>query len=82
MRYVMFDLDFQSQRLRSQYLIYLLEFRDIDLVLIDTKHTVLRYILPEIYHFKCVTSCSTLNVKVKSQGHDIDIYFLNSATLI
>ena len=63
-----------GSKVKVTILIYLFEFRDIDLVLIDTKHTFLRYILPEIYHFECVTSCSTLNVKVISQDHDIDIY--------
>ena len=64
---------FSKSKVEVTILIYLFEFRDIDLVLIDTKHTFLRYILPEIYHFECVTSCLTLNVKIKSQGHDIDI---------
>ena len=65
---------FSKSKVKVTIVIYLFEFRDIDLVLIDTKHTFLRYILPEIYHFECVTSCFTLNVKVKRQGHDIDIY--------
>ena len=139
MRYVLFDLEFQNQRSRSRYWyiffwiqrhrystyrhqtqvstifttiniilnvlrrltlhfkvkgqghdidIYLFEFRDIDLVPIDTKHKFLRYILPEIsywmrfydiyyqrYHIECVMSCLTLNFKVKDQGHNHETYF-------
>ena len=65
---------FSKSKVKVTILIYLFEFRDIDFVLIDTKHTFQRYILSKIYHFESVTSCLTLNVKVKSQGHDIDIY--------
>ena len=51
MRYVMFDLECQSKKSRSRYWYIFFEFRDIDLVLIDTKHKFLRYILPEISYW-------------------------------
>ena len=42
MRYVMFDLEFQGHRSKSQYWhIYFFEFQDINLVGIDTKITFL-----------------------------------------
>ena len=41
-------LDFKVKGQGHDIEIYLFKFRDIDLVLIDTKHKFLRYILPEI----------------------------------
>ena len=48
---VMFDLKFQGQRWRLQHWFIFCESRDINLVLIDTTHKFLRYILQEISYW-------------------------------
>ena len=75
---------FSKSKVKVTILIYLLEFRDIDLVLIDTKHTFLRYILPELYAFwMCYVlfdlECQSQNSRSRYWYNYI---FLNSATSI
>ena len=55
--------------------IYLNEFQDIDLVLIDTK-TSFYDIYYQRYHIECVTSFFTLTSKVKGQSHNQETFFL------
>ena len=76
MRYVMFDLEFQSQWSRSQPRDLFFEFPDIHLVIVGTKHNFLWHKLYyQRYHIERVTSCLTLNFKANGQGHNQETCF-------
>ena len=67
-------LHFKGQKSRFKILIYIFVNSATSIQYLLTLNTNYFYdIYYHRYHIECVTSCLTLNFKVKGQGHDIDI---------